>query len=524
MAKTIIRVQNLKKDYYQYKVFAKGKLLTRALNGLNFKIDEGEFVGLIGVNGAGKSTLMRILTTNMIKCSGKVFVAGYDADKDEEEIKKKISWMFGQDYSGIGWASLEKNMKLAAAFLGLNKEESGTRINALLKQFNLEEKKHMDVWRLSSGMIAKYSLAVALLKKPKILFLDEPLLGLDTYAKDEIRNILRDLNKKGTTILYTDHQLHEVEKICKRLLIINKGDLLFDGSTKKLKQVYRDTHVLDIICNGKNINKALYNLKNKKLCSDYEIIESEYGTHTVKLFTPADSKNYLLKAVTELKKKSIIVEQINAGLLGLEDVYRKFIKIDEKDKQAKVLEGFDKTGEKPLKEFEKLLKHTNPKIRGKACSAFWKKNKKKVRPILLNMLQGNKKMQAEALQVIGHIKDKSFMDSVLKILADKETIHDHAVVALAKMGNETIVPAVIRFIMDEEKVCFVLDHLTEFDPYVLGILQERINKLSIYDKAYLQHHCRKTKNHINLLEMLGLQHRDYRQWRREKIREKKGVN
>ncbi len=519
----IIIAKNVYKNYYQYKVFVKGKLLTKALNGISFNIHEGEFVGLIGVNGAGKSTLMRILTTNMEKCEGSVSIVGRDIDKDEEDIKKYISWMFGQDYYGIGWASLEKNMHLAASFLGLNKEEATARIEALLKKFNLDEKRNTDIWRLSTGLLAKYSLAVALLKRPKILFLDEPLLGLDTYAKDEIREILLELNKKGTTILYTDHQLHEVEKICKRLLIINKGKIVFDGSTKKLKHVYRDTHVLNLVCSGKSVNKALYHLQKKRLCNDYEVLDSDSGTHILKLFTATDSKKMLLKVTQELKRNKICVEEINAGLLGLEDVYRKFIISDKKDKQARTLEGFRKAGELPLKEFEKLLKHTNPRVRARACAAFWEKNKKKVRSILITMLSGNKKMQKEALQVIGQIKDTCFMEDVLKILEEKENLYDHAVIALAEIGNETVVPALLKLLLNDEKTSFVLEHVEELDLAVMQYLQEKIHSLSLYDKAFLQHHCRKMKKPKKLLELLGLQHRDYRQWRHE-IVWKKGVN
>lgn len=520
-----IVAQNIKKDYYQYRVFSRGKLLTRALQGVSFVIREGEFVGLIGVNGAGKSTLMRILTTNLEKTAGKVIIANHDIDKEEEEVKKQISWMFGQDYFGIGWSSLEKNMHLAAAFLGLDKEEAQTRIDTLIKRFRLEEKRHMDVWRLSSGMLAKYSLAVALLKRPSILFLDEPLLGLDTYAKDEIRDILRELNAKGTTILYTDHQLQEVEKICKRLLIINEGKLLFDGTTKKLKEFYRDTHVLDLVCRGQRINRALYDLRKQKLCTDYEIVESDGELHTIKLYTPMDSQKMVVRVAEALQKKKLVVAEMNAGLLGLEDVYRKFLRVDPLTHTAKTLASFGKYGEQPLKEFESLLRHTNPKLRAQACAAFWKRNKNKVRPILLQMLQGSHPMQEEALQVIGQIRDPSFMEHALCILEKKETsLHDHALLALAKMGNETIVPALLKLLLDHDNVRFVLEHLPAFDVNIIKYLQEKIHHLSVSDKAFLQHHCFKMKHAKHLLELLGLQHRDYGQWRREHFEKKRGVN
>ncbi|MBI5073182.1 ATP-binding cassette domain-containing protein [Candidatus Woesearchaeota archaeon] len=517
MKKAIIQVRDLKKDYYQYKVFVRGKLLTRALRGVSFDVYPGDFIGLIGVNGAGKSTLMRTLTTNMQKSSGKVSILGYDIEKDQEAIKDNISWMFGQDYSGIGWASLEKNMHLAAAFMGLSKQEAETRITQLLKKFHLDEKKEEDVWRLSTGMSAKYSLAVALLKNPKILFLDEPLLGLDTYAKDEIRLILKELNEKGTTIIYTDHQLQEVEKICKRLLIINQGKLLFDGSVKRLKQVYRDTNVLDVVCTGKNVNKAMLALLKNKLFTDYEIIESEGETHTLRIYTSTDSKKMILPLATALQKNKLSLDQINAGLLSLEDVYRKFLRVDSHDQKTRKLEAFEKAGEDPLEEFEKLLAHTNPRVRARACHIFWKKNKAKVQPILLNMLSGTKDMQQEALRVIGQVKDKTFSAHVLSLVDQKEILtKNHAIIALAKIGDISIVEKLLKLFLDPDTVTFALEHLTEFDATVVSLLQEEIQHLSGYDKEFIRHYCLLLKKPKHTLELLHLEHKDYRHWKQER--------
>ena len=102
----IIDVSRLHKDFYQYKVFSKGKLLTHALKDVSFQVKQGDFYGLLGRNGAGKSTLLRILTTNLEKSSGKVVINGVDLDKDIQSIKQTISWMFGVDYEGIGWSSV----------------------------------------------------------------------------------------------------------------------------------------------------------------------------------------------------------------------------------------------------------------------------------------------------------------------------------------------------------------------------------------------------------------------------------
>ena len=124
----MVNVKNVCKDYYQYRVFMRGKLLTQALKNVSFTVKRGDFFGLLGKNGAGKSTLLKILTTNLEKSAGKVSVNRYDLDKDEDKIKQSISWMFGVDYDGIGWSSVEKNLLLAASFLGLRKGEAEERV------------------------------------------------------------------------------------------------------------------------------------------------------------------------------------------------------------------------------------------------------------------------------------------------------------------------------------------------------------------------------------------------------------
>ena len=212
----------------------KGKLLTQALKNVSFTIKKGDFFGLLGKNGAGKSTMLKILTTNLEKSGGKVSINGYDLDTEENDIKRSISWMFGFDYNGVGWSSVEKNLLLAATFLGLKKWEAEQRTKKLLHQFGLYKHRKLDVWRMSTGMQGKYSLCVAMLKDPEVLFLDEPLLGLDFEAKQQLRELLQQLKKQGTTIIYTDQQLQEVEKLCNNVVVIDQGVKMYDGSMTRL--------------------------------------------------------------------------------------------------------------------------------------------------------------------------------------------------------------------------------------------------------------------------------------------------
>jgi HEAT repeat protein len=133
------------------------------------------------------------------------------------------------------------------------------------------------------------------------------------------------------------------------------------------------------------------------------------------------------------------------------------------------------------------------------------------------MLSGPTHAQQEALHVIGQIKDKSFTKHILPLLEEKEILtKNHALISLAKLGDEHVVPQLMDLLLDHETTVFVLEHLLEFDTNILTLLQQHIHKLSLYDKAYLQHYCLRMKKAKKLLELLHLQHREYKHWRQRR--------
>lgn len=527
--KDIIEVKNLSKYYYQYKVFFKGKLLTKALKNVSFNVKEGDFFGLIGANGAGKSTLLRIITTNMRKSFGEVYINGHDVEKQENKVKKDISWMFGVDYSGIGWTSLEKNMHMAAAFAGLKKDEATKRIHELLQRFDLYEKRKLDAWRLSSGLGARYSMAVALLKRPKILFLDEPLLGLDVEAKEYLRKILKEINKEGTTIVYTDHQLQEVEKVCKNLVIINKGEKIYQGSMENIKRKYRDANVLEVTIHGKNLMKKLHSLEGKfRYILDCDLIASKGNTHQIKIITSIDSKKALLPIANFFKQNKFIIEQMNAGFLDLEDVFKKFLKKDIHEEKARRLRHYKKVGEMPSEEFLEYLRHSHHAVKGAACEVFWKKHSKEIQPVLNMMLSGSKNLRQEALRVIGEIKDECFLDHLMDAIEDADPdIQIQAYIALGKFGNEMTARPLVKLMLEDETVDQVLKHINDLDYAVLRNVREVIKKLPTGDKEFIQYHAKKQDNANEVIDLLDLRYTSLLQLRisrknkKDKIRRKK---
>ncbi len=498
----IVNVKNVCKDYYQYRVFVRGKLLTQALKNVSFTVKKGDFFGLLGKNGAGKSTLLKILTTNLEKSGGKVYVNGYDMDKDENKIKESISWMFGVDYDGVGWSSVEKNLLLAASFLGLKKGEAEERVKELLHQFGLYKHRKLDVWRMSTGMQGRYSLCVAMLKNPEVLFLDEPLLGLDFEAKEQLRGLLKTLNEDGTTIIYTDQQLQEVEKLCKNVVVIDQGSKVYEGSMSRLKEMYRDADVVELRCRSLSILPLLRELKKKfSFITDYELVESKDNIHEVKLFTSVDGAEVLMKIGNFLHQKRVMVEKLNAGTLGLEDVFIKFLQKDKHREKAKQLLNYQKTGEKPSKEDMRYLHDKHPLVRGAACRAF--ADYHHVERVLKDMLSLTKEMKIESLRIIGDRKLKHLAEHIKKeIRAKDEDLHLHIALAMGKIGDVNVVDTLMALLLDY-RTCFeVLDHVPRLDQDVLQALREKIHALRRLDLQFLLYQIKKMKNSKELLDIL----------------------
>ncbi|MBS3144676.1 ABC transporter ATP-binding protein [Candidatus Woesearchaeota archaeon] len=501
----IIDVSHLSKDFYQYKVFRKGKLLTHALKDVSFKIKQGDFYGLLGRNGAGKSTLLRILTTNLEKSAGKVMINNVDLDTNIRQIKDTISWMFGVDYEGVSWSSVYKNLLLAAYYTGLSKHQAEKRVHELLHYFDLQHHKNLDVWRLSTGLKGRYALAVAMLKQPTVLFLDEPLLGLDVPTKDQVRSYLKQLNKDGVTIVYTDHQLQEMEKVCRNLVIVEAGEKLYDGPLEDLKQKYRDTNVVDFVANGQDINKVLLRLtKDLTAVKDYEVLSSENNVHTVKVYTTIDSKQALLRIAQYLQKQKIAVESMNAGLLSLEDVYKKFLKKPKQDNHVHKLHSFIRAKEQPTKQYTKYLRSSQADIRGAACSAFLPHQRKQVEEILQKMLTQSQAMRVASLEVIGKAKASHLLKQLLQKKNHDQQTTVYLTLALGKIGDISVVDHLLTYLQDETLCPEVLEHVPELASNVQILLHHKLRRLSRHTLQFITYHIDKSEQKEQIYQALHL--------------------
>jgi ABC-2 type transport system ATP-binding protein len=238
MADNIITVNNL------VEVYADG---TKAVDDISFNVKEGEFFGFLGPNGAGKSTTIKVLTTLLKKTSGTVTVAGYDVDKNSQDIRKAIGVQSQEtvvdgDLTGI------ENLMLQGHLQQMHGQELKERVNELLKLVDLESVAEKRARNYSGGMKKRLDLASALVHRPKLLFLDEPTTGLDPQARASVWAYLEKLNKEeGITIFLTTQYMEEADRLCRQLYIIDHGKIVTNGSPTELKrEVGTDTITLSL--------------------------------------------------------------------------------------------------------------------------------------------------------------------------------------------------------------------------------------------------------------------------------------
>ena len=218
----IITIENVCKNYKTKK----------ALDNVSLTVKEGELFGLLGVNGAGKTTLIKILCGLTKKTSGTIMINNFNLDKEIDKIKEIID-ISPQETSVANNLTVKENLVF---FANIYNNNNTNTINEIIDIFNLNEVINQRAKTLSGGYKRRLSIAIALISKPKILFLDEPTLGLDVFARRELWNIIRKL-QKDITIILTSHYLEEIENLCDRVAILSNGKLLKTGTIEELKRI-----------------------------------------------------------------------------------------------------------------------------------------------------------------------------------------------------------------------------------------------------------------------------------------------
>lgn len=209
----------------------------RAVDRISFRIPAGQMVGYIGPNGAGKSTTIKMLTGILMPTSGSVISNGYQPFAQRSSYTRTIGAVFGQR-TQLWWdIAVVESFRLLKNIYGVSDGDYEARMKRFDEVLEISRYLHTPVRKLSLGERMRCDVAAALLHNPPILFLDEPTIGLDIVAKDRIRQFLKQINREsGTTVLLTTHDLADIEELCSRLMVIDKGKLLFDGPLGELKR------------------------------------------------------------------------------------------------------------------------------------------------------------------------------------------------------------------------------------------------------------------------------------------------
>lgn len=211
-----------------------------AVNHVNLTIQDGELFGLLGVNGAGKTTLISMLSTLVQPTSGTASLMGYDLIKEKEEIKKIMS-VSPQETAIAPLLTVKENLSFFSEIYEMN---DLAYLEKIIHLFHLEEVLNKKAKTLSGGYKRRLSIAISLLSKPKVLFLDEPTLGLDVFARRELWKIILSLKGKITIVL-TSHYLEEIEALCDRIAVIHKGNIIFEGKIEVMKEKTQKENIED---------------------------------------------------------------------------------------------------------------------------------------------------------------------------------------------------------------------------------------------------------------------------------------
>lgn len=254
----IITVKDLIKRYETYKrgsgfkesvktFFHRVKVPVMAVNNISFTVEEGDIIGILGPNGAGKSTTIKMLTGTLYPTSGSINVMDFNPTKNRKAYVNQIGAVFGQKSQLIWDIPPVDSFRMNKAIYGISDQDYTQRLDVMSKLFGVEDFITRPTRVLSLGERMKCEFIMAMLHQPKVVFLDEPTIGLDVIAKQKIREFIRAMNKRGTTFILTTHDLEDVEQLAKNVIIINHGEKVFDNTIENLRKVLGAKKIVQLV-------------------------------------------------------------------------------------------------------------------------------------------------------------------------------------------------------------------------------------------------------------------------------------
>ena len=292
----------------------------KALDKVSISIDEGEIFGLLGPNGAGKTTLIKILTTLLLPTSGEAHVGGFDVIKEPNKVRRVISLVSGGETPGYGILSTNENLWFFSQLYGLSSSAAKTKIKQLLTDLDFEEYAKTRMAKLSTGYKQRLNLARGLLNDPKILFLDEPTLGLDVLTSKNLRNYIVDWAKKERkgTVLLTTHYMAEADEMCDRVAIIDRGKILACDNPLTLKEKLRENVIMRIEVSSMQADFSFME-KMEGIVGYSQTRSIQTDTTTLKVMVLNEKTFSMITSKLEEQKLKIL--SINKAEPTLEDVY-----------------------------------------------------------------------------------------------------------------------------------------------------------------------------------------------------------
>ena len=324
---SIIKVENLQKTF-KVKLKEKGFIgslksiikpkykYIKAVKNINFEVEKGEIIAFIGPNGAGKSTTIKMLTGILYPDKGQIKVLDINPIKERKKLAYQIGTVFGQKEQLWTHLTPYDNFKFFGSIYDIPENIIEKKIQEFIELFELEEFINTPVKNLSLGQRIRCEIVASLIHEPKVLFLDEPTIGLDPVVKENIRTLIKRMNKEyKTTIFLTSHDVGDIEKLCKRVIIINNGQIVLDDTMENLKYHY--------------LNKKIVEVKMKEKVN----LEDEEGITILK------DKGYNLKIEVDTQKRSVTdaikllnpdnIIDINISTIPLENIISNIYKKDD---------------------------------------------------------------------------------------------------------------------------------------------------------------------------------------------------
>ena len=301
--KNVIEVKNLIKEYKEIK----------AVDNLSFEVHEGEILGLLGPNGSGKTTTINCLLSLLNYSSGSIKIFGKEMKPDSYDIKSKIGVVF-QEVAVFDELTVYENVDYFCGLYINNKETRKKYIEDAINLVGLESFKNFYPKKLSGGLLRRLNIACGIAHKPKLIFLDEPTVAVDPQSRNNILDGIKKLRDNGATIVYTTHYMEEVEMLCDRVIILDKGKILATGKTDELKELAKIEEKISIEINDLDINyidkiKELKNVDDVKYSSNILLVTYKKG------------KNNLVEIMEYLKKNNIKYNKIYSERPTLNDVF-----------------------------------------------------------------------------------------------------------------------------------------------------------------------------------------------------------